>query len=1140
MYLYQTGLRSGERVGAAPDATQNRGTVMDVRFPPGGYYPPSRQAIENLDLVTLRDRFRDIQFFSTMNVEERRNWLISHATDKTHLYLEDVEMEVRFISISGDFFTQQLSPETITDLLNGQYWSIRKVYELFPRRPGSRARKHTLIFRPSNWIVLPFESTLSSFQGLWLDLDNGQSLQGSGFPTARLTLLDQEIGVKTQPRDTDWNWDSIRELAPDPSAADEIRTLIQWFPPALYKSLIQKLIRTGSEIFTHQDRSYLARDLLFTAFISLALHPGAFVPNIQRYVSGLEGATKRLAVSIAEDSYHSDPNLLSSLLGAALLAQADRSWHPSDKLLCWWLQAAEEARQDRRYFVYRPSLPPPTISTDPHTLSYYLLKTLRSFPSDLELFATIAARRGEFIIGTPISSPLVPGALPLIHIIDQHTYPEIGWYLFGESYPRLFQQLWQDVSSYNPRLKPMTETPFFHKVREAQHLVWLRQVGEKSEIPTTSEEISYETKLPESWLAGLIGTIAIGNNYVVLRPENIYELVALRRPTRGLKPELTDEEREITLQKARDLLRKGYPLLSSSLLPQFKHAHVYLIDDEYYLEYSGISFRNSLQGDKVSRQSGMRKSWHEARHLNYIFPVHQAPILSPSIAIQTYGIGISANSDDRWVKLIEQSSVIVRRRLFHYLQAARSLIELYPISRTGEAQSYTVMPEDSEVNILLHSLAQLYPAALTVEKRGFRVGCGSLLWDLAKGILPAPTYYSGWHIPATNRSLWHHQVESLERMKSNQRRGYLLWIPVGLGKTLIVREYLRYLAEMGKLPKYCLYTLPPSALDSVKREFDGVRTKVLDFRQGSRSRVLEAGTINFVYHDHLRMVDLTEQANEIFFIVDEFHKTLNPTQRTSSALELVRLSTGFIGLSGTIIKDTETQPLIQWLEQVVDFEVTESNYWVAIGALVSKRVQTRVVVERETVEVPLGEDYYSLVPKVLGGSSTQLKFRQALTLSYHAVEEELEQLVRDYQAIGEVVFVVTRDQAHQQRLAVALSDLNVYLIGMNHSLTLLPGDKRGIEVVITTPKYAEGYTLTGSRVMLTGVWFSNQATREQLEGRLNRIGQPSDLIRVITVQAGLLSYVQRRYESARTLSEVMKGFADEIQIPYDELRALLH
>ena len=61
----------------------------------------------------------------------------------------------------------------------------------------------------------------------------------------------------------------------------------------------------------------------------LVKHAGAFVPNIQRYVTGLESFTKRLGVIIVEDSavpVNQAPQTILSLLAGSLLAQRVRGW----------------------------------------------------------------------------------------------------------------------------------------------------------------------------------------------------------------------------------------------------------------------------------------------------------------------------------------------------------------------------------------------------------------------------------------------------------------------------------------------------------------------------------------------------------------------------------------------------------------------------------------------------------------------------------------------------------------------------------------------------------------------------------------------------------------------------------------------
>ena len=69
---------------------------------------------------------------------------------------------------------------------------------------------------------------------------------------------------------------------------------------------------------------------------------GAFVPNIQRFVSGLESCAKRLAVTIYEDSSVDEkefPNLF-NLQAGALTSQRVKEWRPSEKIIKLWFKTA--------------------------------------------------------------------------------------------------------------------------------------------------------------------------------------------------------------------------------------------------------------------------------------------------------------------------------------------------------------------------------------------------------------------------------------------------------------------------------------------------------------------------------------------------------------------------------------------------------------------------------------------------------------------------------------------------------------------------------------------------------------------------------------------------------------------------------
>lgn len=133
--------------------------------------------------------------------------------------------------------------------------------------------------------------------------------------------------------------------------------------------------------------------------------------------------------------------------------------------------------------------------------------------------------------------------------------------------------------------------------------------------------------------------------------------------------------------------------------------------------------------------------------------------------------------------------------------------------------------------------------------------------------------------------------------------------------------------------------------------------------------------------------DMKNVVPNAFFDVDEFYKTLN----------LTKLCYDFVGMSGTIVKDNNSGNLIQWFSFVVDFEVTEKNYYVAIGSLASNKIQTKVVSQRRDVSIEMFEveleEYGKLVPRNLGGlTDSQLDFRRTIEFCYRVID-----YVLDYQ-----------------------------------------------------------------------------------------------------------------------------------------------
>jgi len=137
------------------------------------------------------------------------------------------------------------------------------------------------------------------------------------------------------------------------------------------------------------------------------------------------------------------------------------------------------------------------------------------------------------------------------------------------------------------------------------------------------------------------------------------------------------------------------------------------------------------------------------------------------------------------------------------------------------------------------------------------------------------------------------------------------------------------------------------------------------------------------------------------------------------------------------------------------------------------------------------------------------------------------------------VMVVAHTSEHQEELHTLilqnsnLSSSDIFLIKGSESIFLTDAavEKNKVpdyKVVITTIRKCEGYTLTRLKAMVTSVYPSNNASREQIEGRINRIGQKSPMIYIRTIHTGILTYIMQKHKDARNLQAVLQALCDDI------------
>lgn len=517
-------------------------------------------------------------------------------------------------------------------------------------------------------------------------------------------------------------------------------------------------------------------------------------------------------------------------------------------------------------------------------------------------------------------------------------------------------------------------------------------------------------------------------------------------------------------------------------------------------------------------------------------------------------------------------------RCLTHMSGFKSIINLPKITKDGSGSEIAVVKEDIGAFEILLKLSSLFPGALSKlnvdNSTSFRIKCPPLLWEIKNrisDILNASKKYAAdkWgKIQDVKRTPYDYQVDALNSMKkshSEGRRGHFIWIPVGMGKTYIVLSYLKYLMSIEKLPKYVIYTLPSEAIASIIKEiklFNFDLNLVLPVTKSTYAKNALLGhskipgktylcpyAINLIEHDHMRKCgeELLSIATQSIVIVDEVHKTLNASQRTSMALTIGNLSEEFIALTGTPLIDTNTCKLVSWLEKIMPFEVTDRNFWVAANGMISKKVNTGVKVNRNNINAEMNEEqqneYTKLVPPSLNGTnmhSSQEHLFKAIQICYDACSQRMviETIQRVKNKKG--VFLVAKDYKHQVSLYNLLLDSgkiqkeDIFLIQGQSSLyltddTVLNQGAHDYKVVITTLNKSTGYTLSRLKAMVTCVYPSNAATREQIEGRINRLGQSAKEIEIVTVMCGVLENIFQKHKNAKNLISILETLAHEIK-----------
>ena len=275
-------------------------------------------------------------------------------------------------------------------------------------------------------------------------------------------------------------------------------------------------------------------------------------------------------------------------------------------------------------------------------------------------------------------------------------------------------------------------------------------------------------------------------------------------------------------------------------------------------------------------------------------------------------------------------------------------------------------------------------------------------------------------------------------------------------------------------------------------------------RQEAYDFEVKPGMYNVVDVDYLHKVvdDLLPLAPRLLVVVDEVDQCYGTTKRTASAFRLANNAMSVLAMTATAIRK-DSDPLAEWLNLTEPFPVNSSNYLVSMAKAVNLELDLGITKIKEERVIPMQpevrqwcfnnpRDWRGMESVIREATDPMLvdvtveECRRPTTV-YHPKSE-------DTSIMRSGALLVAWNQEHVEKLVGMLKARGMQAGGFDQR------DDPSLEVLVVVCRNARGYnSAIRFGCMVTGVYPGNAADRQQMQGRLSRIGQQRRELRFVTV-----------------------------------------
>lgn len=1066
----------------------------------------------------------------------------------------------------------------------GSKWTMKDIVCAVDPLPGSRPPgpnnpNNCMTFDRVNWQVAHIEVKTAAVADVDYVVVN-QALQTNHFCAADeiayvLDVFDKRIAFVVDKTDS----------APYVHRQDALGLFLDAIGTGGCISLIQKAIRRRPERMRHPetDETFATADIVerITRRMCCGRQAGYFLPLIGKFVTPLEHFLKRLFIIAAEDSEYSSDKMF-FVCTHALLASKLPHWRPSAALVNEFV--AESLRllhcsvTSHYETDYKLPLTPDFVTNLPAMIQ----AELGGMDGDQKMLRWLAARtEARNSVGTA-EQPL-SGTDPLDVYCDQHQDGRLVCFIDKPKVrapPNVFQRAEEDafgrVSGYNTRRAPRRETYNWGEqmVFDALRASSKTRRGIVQAAATTPVAVK-NWSLPAGALAGMLGTTEVctgqARYLVTVSAHDLTQFVVIPKPTRDNKKHMSDitpRERDDIIARARERLRFGK---FASNVPDacFKGAKIHLRDNAWFVTGRPWEEARHVQSSLTKQVDWSKLSGPREGHWPWTETFGDGHIFSPE-AVQ-WCLGRMRGYNDITIPKINRMGAGTDEALtgleaegFQYLT---HLSEHYP-DALWPTKPFTF---GTTCMALRHELC----ARLTSQQTST---CRWPRWTSHLSLRPAQQEafdeMSSAHRRGLASFLWMlvgqgKTLTVLSFLEATRACKHIVW---ALPKSA-VGSVAEIIHEVGWKP----VLLFPS--DGLRRKY--TKEAAEKQRANPDAKIWDSTTrpkltkhVTLVEHDHLRKLatHLAPQMGQTAFIFDEVHKTMQSgTQRTAAALRLARLAKQLVALTGTPIVDKKGYGLLQWLQLCMPFPLTASNFWVGANSMVTQLNSGDVRVEDELVDVqmtpaqrnyfntrfPMRAPWYGQQEMPTRESWLEMR-RESDSICTGKMVAMAVSMYRDHpkdwradhaeaiqgQSESQRPLIVAADQNHAvqliRQLTKHIDPRDVLLVGGARPAQLgasvahmksvhlteqkvLDGKVHAFRVAVAALRNCEGYSLTWMTCQITGSYPSNQASRTQMRGRINRLDAQRKQKKYWTVVAGVTSITHRYQEEVKMIEDALRA-----------------